>query len=72
VATFTAFASSVIFEKLHFMATFGTFFLKNGFWLPVSAVLSRAFHFFPSSIFYILTGFTGFTRFFILPISCLK
>jgi len=53
VATFTAFASSVIFEKLHFMATFGTFFLKNGSWLPESAVLSRAFHVFSSSIFYI-------------------
>jgi len=35
------------------MATLGTFFLKNGSWFPVSAVLSRAFHVFLSSTFYI-------------------
>jgi hypothetical protein len=39
-----AFASGIVFEKFYSTPTFGTFFVKNGAWTPVSAVLSRTFH----------------------------
>jgi hypothetical protein len=48
--TFGALPGGIVLEKLHQMAAFRTFFLKNGTWFPVSAVLSRAFHFFPPLI----------------------
>jgi hypothetical protein len=41
---FGALPGGIVFEKLNQMTAFRTFFLKNGTWFPVSAVLSRAFH----------------------------
>jgi len=37
-------ARCVVLKELNFMATFGTIGLKYGSWLPVTGVLSRAFH----------------------------
>jgi len=48
MAAVTAFSGGVIFKKFNNMAAFGTFCLKNGTRLPVSAVLPWAFHDKPS------------------------
>jgi len=43
-----AFSSDLVFEKLHPLPTFWALGLKDIPWLPVSPILTRAFHMTPS------------------------
>jgi hypothetical protein len=47
VTAFLAPAGRIILEELHFVSAFGAFGLKDGTRLPITAVLSWAFHGFP-------------------------
>jgi hypothetical protein len=47
VTAFFAVAGGIILKELHFMPALGALGFKNGSRLPITAVLSRAFHGFP-------------------------